>query len=105
MLQVLQQVAPDPPLPAFRAHDHAHDPWRPAAALGLVELVIDRTEPDNSGSITGRVDADERHRQLTTRAGLPRADFDERGQVLGPVCPLLPPEQANLFQQLRVIGK
>ena len=104
-LQVLQQLTTDTQLPAFRGHNHAHDPRRPPGALSHADLVIDGTEPDRSDSTTGHVDGDERHRQLTCPACFPRGDFDERSRVLGPVCPLLPPEQASLLQEPGVIGK
>src|SRR5215470_19446194 len=100
ILQALQQLTADTQLPAFRGHHHAQDPRRPASALSHAELVIDGTEPDRADSTTGHVDGDERHRQLTSPACFPRGDLDERSRVLCPVCPFLPPEQADLFQEL-----
>jgi hypothetical protein len=35
----------------------------------------------------------------TAPACFPRGDFDEGSRVLGSVCPLLPPEQAGLFEE------
>jgi hypothetical protein len=105
VLQALQQLAADTQLPPFRGHNHAQDPRRPAGALGHAELVIDETKPDRSDSITSHVDGDQRHRQLTSPACFPRGDFDERSRVLSAICPLLPPQQANLLQQPGVMGK
>ncbi len=82
--------------------------WRKAPgklALDCVEGVIEPIEPHGPDSTTGYFDAHTRYRQLATRARLLGGDLDERCQVLDPECPLLPPEQTNLFEQLGVIGK
>jgi hypothetical protein len=81
----------------------ATDAAEPAEMLQF--LARDPGKPHSADSTTRHVDGYERHRQLAPSACLLGGDIDERCRVLGPGCPLLPPEQTDLFQQLGPIAK
>lgn len=88
----------------FRDH-HAKNPRGAARSFDRADLIIDRPESNDANGGGVVVNGYQGHRESYTVAGLFARYIDEPGRVLLSVSPLIPSENAHLFEESGMRGE